>query len=65
MERDRRVWISYGMIRMSLQRELDWQILEGAKIGAQQAPRGFSVRESRYTCDFADVVLYHDRGLVS
>jgi len=53
------------MIRMSLQRELDWQILEGAKIGAQQAPRGFSVRESRYTCDFADVVLYHDRGLVS
>jgi hypothetical protein len=34
------------MIRMSLQRELDWQILEGAKIGAQAAVR---VRESRYT----------------
>jgi len=27
------------MIRMSLQREIDWQILEGAKIGAQQAAR--------------------------
>jgi hypothetical protein len=26
-------------IRYRLQRELDWQILEGAKIGAQQAAR--------------------------
>jgi len=27
------------MIRMSLQWEIDWQILEGAKIGVQQAAR--------------------------
>jgi len=31
--------ISCGMIRMSLQRGIDWQILKGAKIGAQQAAR--------------------------
>jgi len=31
--------VSCGMIRMSLQWEIDWQILEGAKIGAQQAAR--------------------------
>jgi len=34
------------MIRMSLQWEIDWQILEGAKIGVQPAAH---VRESRYT----------------
>jgi hypothetical protein len=27
------------MIRMSLQREIDWQILEGVKIGVQQSAR--------------------------
>jgi hypothetical protein len=43
------------MIWMSLQWDADWQILEGAKIGPQQA--------ARVSSGFADAVLHHDRGL--
>jgi hypothetical protein len=52
------------MTLMSLQREIDWKILEGAKLGAQQAPP-FSVRESRYTSDFANLAPNLDRSSVS
>jgi len=33
------VGISCGMIRMSLRRELDWQILEAQKLGRSKAAR--------------------------
>jgi hypothetical protein len=39
------------MIRMSLQREIDWQILEGAKNRGAASGERFSIRESRYTSD--------------
>ena len=44
------------IIRYRLQWELDWQILEGAKIGGAASGARFSVRESHYTSDFAYLV---------
>ncbi len=37
--------ISCGMIQVSLQLEIDWQILEGAKIGGSNAASVSSVRK--------------------
>jgi hypothetical protein len=59
------VRISCGMIRTSLRRKNWLADTWKRKIRAQQSGKRFSVCPGCHTYGFADVVLHHDRGLVS
>jgi hypothetical protein len=47
--------VSFGMIRMSLQSEIDWRILGGAQIGAQQRRAFRRWRKPQYATLFISV----------